>query len=322
MDKFKQGVNFNLFVVVAILMFIAGRFGASYWTAERIAQIARVGQVDSSHPLINQVVTANLDRHFIINFKPLKQEVLDIAKKYAAKKYVYFQYLNNGSWIGLNERDNFTAASTAKVPLAMTIYKQVENGKFSLDQEYSLDELDLDSGFGSLYKVGADQSLSISELVRIMLVYSDNTAKNALLHVLQNAMSEDPLSDVYDFFGWVFDIGDRPSYEKINLKTLSEMFIALYNAKYVNVDHSQEILNLLANTDFNDKIVAGVPNGVVVAHKIGISTVDRTFSDCGIFYVSNRDYLLCVGTEGLDERVANSFMSEVSRAVYNYVTTN
>jgi len=278
----------------------------------------------SSYAFINPIVTSNLDKHFIINFSPLKKQLIEIQKKYLQKTYIYFDYLNNAAWVGLNERDPFTAASTIKVPLAMAVYKAVEEKKLKTSDAYSLIELDLREDFGELYKAGTDSQFTVEDLVKIMLEQSDNTAMNALLNILRSIGINDPFSDVYAFMGWdIFSgIGEAPNYQKITLKTLSNMFISLYNAKYVNVKNSQKILEFLANTPFNDKIVAGVPENIAVAHKIGISAGDETFSDCGIVYAPNRHYLLCLGINGGDEKTANKFMTETSKAVYKYVINN
>ncbi len=162
-----------------------------------------------------------------------------------------------------------------------------------------------------------------------MLQQSDNTAMFAVLNVFKKIGIDDPFFAVYSAIGWdvgdinmVSRIGEPINYQKINLKTLSNMFVALYNAKYVNVEHSQEILKYLSETPFDDKIKQGVPDQVVVSHKIGISSSEGVFSDCGVVYVPNRNYLLCLGSSGSNEDGANNFMAEASKAVYSYVINN
>lgn len=273
---------------------------------------------------INPTVTSKLNKHFIINFLPLKKQLEAIQSEYSHKTYIYFNYLNNGSWLGINERENFAAASLVKVPLAMSVYKMVEEGKIKLTDTYSLEELDLDKNFGELYKIGPDKELTVEELLKIMLEQSDNTAMRALTNVAGKIGVDDPFADIYSFMGWILDESDQePNYrEVINLKTLSNMFLALYNATYINFEHSNQILTYLTNTPFNDKIAAGTPGDIPVSHKIGIASNKETFSDCGIVYAPNRNYLLCLGSNGADEKKAGKFMSEVSEAVYQFVIDN
>lgn len=283
--------------------------------------------LDESSSLINRAVLADLGKHYIINFSELKNTLIDMQGKYTNKTYVYFLYLNNGAWIGINEKELFTAASTLKVPLAMSIMKSVEENKLKLSDSYDLEKLNLDSNFGDLYKVGANKTFKIEEFLKIMLEQSDNTAMNVLFEVLTRIGINDPLGEVYGVLGWEFTqdvpvMGEPIDYSKINLKTLANMFLDLYNAQYLNIENSEKILKYLADTPFDDKIVAGVPKNIVVSHKIGTTVADNTFSDCGIVYAPNRHYLLCLGSYGVDEKVAAKFMKDISSAVYDYVINN
>jgi beta-lactamase class A len=313
------------FIIIGIILIGAG-FGAGFLFS---LPSSSSPSYKSSYELINPTVTSNLNKHFIINFQPLKEKLIAIQKKYPHKTYIYFVYLNNASWVGLNEKDLFTAASTIKVPLAMALFKAVEDGKLKLTDSYALDELDLDEGFGELYKVGPDKQFTIEELVKIMLEQSDNTATRGIDNIFRKIGIEDPFVDVYQSMGWergsmelIPEMGQAPNYQDINLKILSNMFLALYNADYVNIENSNKILSFLASSPFNEKIVAGVPEDILVAHKIGIAAGKDTFSDCGIIYAPNRHYLLCLGSNGKDEKSANKFMAEISKVVYQYVINN
>jgi beta-lactamase class A len=308
----------NIYLITFFL--IAGLVSGWFLRPQEKASLSP--DVRKEFSFLNPTALSDLGKHYIINFKPLREELEKIQKTYPQKTYIYFLYLNNGSWIDLNERDEFTAASTVKVPLAIAFFKSVEEGKINLDDAYTMEESNLDKDFGDLYTVGSGKSFTVRELVRIMLEYSDNTAKNALLNSLKQLGIKNPLQPVYESFGWTFDFGENPNFTKINLKTLSNMFLALYNAKYVNVEHSQQILNHLTNTPFNEKIRGGVPESVLVAHKIGVSENDETFSDCGIVYAPNRNYILCAGSNGGNEEKANEFMKIISEMVYDYVINN
>lgn len=318
MVKTKLGKIF-LIILAAVLLFgcfVLGNFYGRKKSASRF-------DFSGTFNFVNPTVTANLGKHFIINFQPLKQKYLDIQKKYNHKNYIYFLYLNNAAWVGVNEKELFTAASTVKVPLAMTVCEMAQENKLALSDRYGLEELDLNDSFGNLYKIGADNEFTIDELLKIMLEQSDNTAANAIYKIFSRIGISNPLDDVYNSMGWEFnEFGQQPNYEKINLKTLSNMFLSLYNSTYVGPEFSEKILKHLANTPFNDKIVAGVPSGIKVAHKIGIASNKETFSDCGIVYAPGRNYLLCLGSNGGDEKIADQFMAEISAATYDFVINN
>ncbi|MFA6365159.1 MAG: serine hydrolase [Candidatus Paceibacterota bacterium] len=272
----------------------------------------------------------DLKKHYIVDFSDLKKELLKEREKQSFKSYIYFSYLNNNAWVGLGERDGFYAASLVKVPLAMATYKAIEDGRLTLDVKYTITKDDIDDGFGDLYKDGLGKTLTVKELVDTMLIHSDNTAKNSIQSIFSKLGVSDPMDDVYANLGWDFlpsiESGGDPTrdqnYRQISTKVLSNMFLALYSGTYLSLEHSQSILVDLAATPFNKQIDAGVPVGVSVAHKIGVSIPDKTFSDCGIVYAPNRNYILCVGVVGVDEAGANNFISNISKTVYQYVINN
>ncbi len=299
--------------------FIIGKSFSGH-AEEPVNSIIEQTKNTEKYPLINPTALSNLNKHFIINFQPLRAELESIQKSSGSRTSIYFAYLNNAAWVGLDERQLFTAASTVKVPLAMSILKSVEEGKLNLDDQYTLEQLDLNNSFGELYKIGPNKTLKISDLLKIMLENSDNTAANALNSVLLRLGIEDPLANVYNFMGWEFNtFGETPNYSKIHLKVLSNMFLALYNATYVNHEHSNLILSHLSHSKFKNKIAAGVPNEITVSNKIGVVNNEKIYSDCGIIYAPNRHYLLCVATEGVDEMTAADLMKRISETVYKYV---
>jgi beta-lactamase class A len=313
--------RFTYFIIIGIVIFGAG-IGIGY-SSRYFFTTNNNNATDNIFEFLNPTVVSDLNKHFIINFKPLKEQLLTIQDKYPQKTYIYFNYLNNAVWVGLHEKDLFTAASTVKVPLAMSIYKAVEERKLKLDDKYTLEDLDLDKEFGELYKVGLDKSFTIEELTKIMLEKSDNTAQHALTEVFKRLGIEDPLTNIYNSMGWELNIiGEVPNYGKINLKTLANMFIALYNSTYINFGYSNKILEYLSQTNFNEGITADLPSDIKISHKIGVFVPDGTFSDCGIVYAPNRNYILCLGSNGADEKSANKFMAEVSKVTYQFVINN
>lgn len=316
-----------LLIVVALIAVTTGGFyaGSQFYKPADGGHLNLVLEFrPGEYPLINPTVTAGLNKHYIINVQPLKDTFLEITKKYPQKTYVYFAYLNNDSWTGINEREYFTAASTIKVPLAMSLMKAVEDKKIRLEDTYTVTREDLDENFGEFYKEAEGKTYTLRELTRIMLEESDNTASSAIVSALKNIGLDDPFLNIYTFMGWdnYPGLGDRPEYFDVNLKVLSNMFLALYNAKYVDIEHSQEILKYLDNDNFNEEIVAGVPAGIAVAHKSGVHINEEAYSDCGIVFAPNRHYLLCLGSEGADKATADRFMVEISKAAYEYVINN
>lgn len=305
--------------MVALIVMVS--FLTSYIVFHSHGERERGGRGEEFAYLVNPLVKEGRRLHHIINFKELKDEFLKIRAGFKEPTYIYFAYLNNLSWVGLDEKEMFTAASTIKVPLAMTVLRAVEEGRLNLSDKYILTEEDLDENFGDFYKQGAGKEFTLKELLEVMLKYSDNTAMRALFSSMRSIGVDDPLAEVYGVMGWDFFAfeDEEPQYSEINVKTLSNMFLSLYNATFINVDNSNLVLSLLAETPFTDWMEAGVPSSVLVSHKIGIAASEKTMSDCGIVYAPYRPYLLCMGIEGASETRAASFFKSLSEAAYDFV---
>jgi beta-lactamase class A len=75
----------------------------------------------------------------IIDFIETKKENDD-----SLKVSVYARDLNNGPWVGIDEKERYISASLMKVPVMMMLLKQVEQGRLSLEDElvYEPEKLD------------------------------------------------------------------------------------------------------------------------------------------------------------------------------------
>lgn len=314
--------KYIIFAFVGILL-IGLSFFLGTFSNERFIETPSGVVKEKTSTFLNPTLVAGLDKHFIINFQPLRKTYEEIKAKYPQHTYIYFLYLNNAAWVGINERDLFASASTVKVPLAMALYKAVEGGKIKMEDTYTLDDLNLNSRFGGLYKEGSGNTYSLNELTQYMLRDSDNTATNGISRALERVGITDPFTEVYAEMGWEFaEIGKQNDFGKINVKTLANMFLSLYNSTYINPENSNKILTLLSETTFDEKIRAGVPKNIVVSHKIGVAAGVDTFADCGVVYAPQRHYILCLASNGSDEGRAAEFMSEISKATYEYIINN
>ncbi len=216
---------------------------------------------------------------------------------------VYLRLLKNGHWIGINENENFYPGSLLKVPLMTAYFKEEE-----------LNPIDIFSK--KIYFAGHDantnpapegkqpqilvpgQYYTVEELIRHMIIESDNDSKDALLNNIDLQFFKEAFNDTG------LEIPDVPTYT-ISPKEYSFFFRRLYNATLLNRDSSEKALNLLTQTQFKEGLVAGVPAGTKLAHKFGerVSIEDNQIAenqlhDCGIIYYPSNHALLCIMTRG------------------------
>ena len=243
-----------------------------------------------------------------------------VAKKIEEKKIsyasVYFRDLNNGAWVGINEKEEFTPASLLKVPLMISILKAAETDSNVLSAKIIVNAGDenLPQNIIPLHKVETGKTYTVEDLIKYMIIYSDNQAAGALLE----HTTPEQLDQVFSNLGLkVPDNNDSENFMSVSEYTT--FFRVLYNSSYLNREMSEKALEILSQSQFVDGLRAGVPASTIISHKFGerVLISGKQLHDCGIVYKTNRPYLLCVMTRGTDFNLMSQAISELSAATYN-----
>jgi beta-lactamase class A len=270
---------------------------------------------NSSYPLLSSRLFSNRPYNPVINFTGLRKQLGEYYQKNSLSGSLYFNFLSTGTAVQVDGDDKEIAASLMKLPAAMDAYKAVEQGNAKLDQEITLQPSMLDSGYGTLYQKGAGYKLTLREAIKIMLEQSDNTALKAVTTTTFGMVKPEASSlNAVDA-----DLTQNPDLTvSIGARSYSSFLTCLYFSCYNSYANSQAILSDLTETPFSDRLVAGIKDkGIVVAHKIGVNDTDQ--GDCGIVYLPNKRYVLCILLDGADNATTDGHIANLSRLTYDYV---
>lgn len=94
-------------------------------------------------------------------------------------------HIESGQWVGVRETEPFPMASVVKIPVVLQYLHRVDLGEASLDDVVTITENDLRPG-RSLMPGRFSNGVAMvpaRELVRLMLVKSDNTSADAILRL-------------------------------------------------------------------------------------------------------------------------------------------
>ncbi len=238
---------------------------------------------------------------------------------------VYYRDIIDRNWTLIHGEEKFNPASLLKVPTMIAYYSLAEKDPSILSKRLTFrDTVDANDVqyFRASSKLKYGQSYSVDELIRMMIINSDNNAKNLLI----NSYDQDSLREAYR------DLGvSLPQIDKIDYFTAQEFayfFRVLYNATYLSRTYSEKALELLSKTDFHDGLISTIPRDINVAQKFGErSVVDlsdpdatvRELHDCGVVYYPQHPYILCVMTKGKDFKVLSEIIGGVSKITYDTV---
>ncbi len=265
------------------------------------------------YPLVDIARSYIPQEHFIVNIQPLRERLNEIVQAEGADTIsIYFEYLNTGANIQINNDTRFYPASLVKVPSALVAMKKVERGEWQMGSMLVLFEEDKDPRYGDLYKRPVGTRFTIEELLQALLKSSDNTAHRMLMRNL----SENELGELKDAIG-LEDLFDEK--QEVSAKEYSRLFRSLYNSSFLKRSSSQQILEWLTQTEFKQSLNAGLPNSALFAHKIGEDDVEKNYLDSGIVYLPNRPYLITVMIKHLDQTKSEAIMKNIAQAAYQYV---
>ncbi len=97
---------------------------------------------------------------------------------------VHVQRLDGGAQYGFRANEVWYLASGVKVPIAIAVLREIEQGWLTLDTQVTLRADDFVDGAGGTNAHRAGDRLAIAWLLEQMIVHSDNTASDVLIRTV------------------------------------------------------------------------------------------------------------------------------------------
>ncbi len=318
-------------IAISILLITGGIVIGFYVSAsKKLDGPLNYRENNPSYRLINPLLLFDVSKtEALTEYSPLKKELLnfisrELSLKHADNISVYFRDLNSGRWTGVDEDEKYKPGSMLKVATLIAYLRksEVDSSLLSTNVYFAPGSVDLNNSphYQPLDPVKPGLRYTSKDLIKSMIVDSDNNA-TALLTQL---MGEESLLKIYGDLK--LPMINAQSFEGISPEEYSRIYRVLYNSTYLSHSLSEEVLDLLSQTNFKNGLVAGVPSGTVIAHKFGEHSFTNTSNktvrelhDCGIVYHEHSPYFLCVMTRGTDFTYLESIISNLSEIVWNSV---
>jgi beta-lactamase class A len=266
----------------------------------------------------------------------LAKNIEALTKAHKGKVAVAVKNLATGESYYLNADDVMPTASLIKFPIMIEAYYQAKEGKVKLDDMITLKKEDMVPGSGVLTDhFSPGLQLSLRDAIRLMMVYSDNTATNLVLDKVGMKAVCDRMETLdcketkinSKVFKRVTSI-NMPRSEKYGLGSTSprEMIVLLekLNKKeLVSPEVSDAMLDHMKKCDDKEKFPRLLPRGVVVAHKTG--SIDAARTDAGLIYIKGTGpiALAVMTNDNADkswgsQNAGNTLCADVAKVVYDY----
>ena len=259
-------------------------------------------------------------------------EIDELIRKSGADVAVAFRTLDGRDSLLIQPDTEYHAASTMKVPVLIELYRQARAGTLSLDDQvpvinefhsivdgrpYKLDVRE-DSDAEVYKHIGG--RMSYRELAEKMITVSSNFATNLIIEKL-GAANIQRTTDALGARGVhvLRGVEDDKAFQKglnntATARGLLTLMEKIAGGEAVDKASSEEMLAILKRQKFNDRIPAGLPPGVPVAHKTGEITGIQ--HDAAIVF-AERPFGLVILVRGLqDPKQGAALAAEITRVLY------
>jgi beta-lactamase class A len=263
----------------------------------------------------------------------LQQRLDSLAHGFGGTVGIYVRHLPTGAGATIDADSLFPTASLIKVPILLTLYDQVRQGRLDLDARVpypdTLNYRYVESTDVVGYMVAGD-TLPLSELAFLMLTVSDNVASlwiqalvgggaavnewmaaNGFQHTRVNSRTPGR-EEARSRFGW----------GQTTPREIAEALVMIREGRAVSPRASEEMYRLLTRTYWDDFGLSQIPPTVQAASKQGF--VDRSRSEIMLVNSPGGDYVLAVITRDQvdqsyeDGNEGHRLIRAVSRAVYQH----
>jgi beta-lactamase class A len=264
----------------------------------------------------------------------LQQIQMRVAQDSGAYVGIAYMDLGSGDTLFLNADSSFHAASTMKVPVMIELFRRANTGSFRMDQgllmvnqfaslvdgsPYTLD-IGSDSDSTLYHRIG--ERVRVDSLLRLMITRSSNFATNTLITLVGadavtktmrelGAQRIEVRRGVED--GKAFEAGLNNT---TTARDLAIILRAIEEGRAASTTATRQMLAIMLAQEFNEKIPAGLPPGIRVAHKTG--EITAVSHDAAIVYPSGRKpYVLVVLTRGIPDGAKSAkLIADISSLVF------
>jgi beta-lactamase class A len=324
--------NKKKYLIRIHLLFFSGLLGFFIYPHVYPQKFNLIEQRNSqNYQFINPLLDCNVSDITNNNLSSLELKYQEIIRQFKTSSNItyaaiYYRDLNNGPWIGVNQDEMYSPASLIKVPLLITYLKLAESKSSLLDEKIKYipqNQKEIPDIPPSL-TLTAENEYTIRELLERMIVYSDNDA----FYTLTNYIKSELVAKTYSDLDIKIDpsVNNNPSGNIITVKNYASFFRILFNASYLSPDMSELALQLLSKIEFKNGLNASLPREIKISHKYGeryyVESGERQLHDCGIIYLPEKPYLLCVMTRGKNFDDLSTFIKKISDTTYTYLNQN
>jgi beta-lactamase class A len=244
----------------------------------------------------------------------LQANIERITRSVNAKWGIYIKCVETGDEIAINADETMDTMSVIKIPLMVEVFRQVEAGKFALTDRVTMKESDKRPGTGVMRSLDPNASLTIKDLITLMIIVSDNTATDMLF---EKVGGTEPVNRLMQSYGlntikatgstdvwfkaiaaepdrWKFHTEGKTPFGLSSPRDLGKLLERIEKGEAVSKKASERMLQIMRGQVYSSRLPKYV-TGFRLPHKTG-DFLPYIGNDVGILESENRRVVISVFT--------------------------
>lgn len=256
--------------------------------------------------------------------------------------------------VTVNADTSFALASVVKLPLLIHLLRQVDQKLLALNTRLELSSNDRVTGSGILKDLMPGASLTVYDLMFLMMAVSDNMATDKLFCLTTKAAVESEMhtlgyssifipQTIREMLLSVTKLGPDASFDELEAlfaqpereypedpqgssgdrgdratpADIGRLLVDLYDGHLLSPAMREVAFKILKGCRYSDRIPARLPKGTEVGHKTG--TLRSVTNDAGIVFSGRVPYVVVLFNAGEADTVkASQQLATVSEIIYRY----
>jgi beta-lactamase class A len=244
----------------------------------------------------------------------LQANIERITRSVNAKWGIYVKCVETGEEIAINADETMDTMSVIKIPLMAEVFRQIEAGKFALTDRVTLKETDKRPGTGIIRSLDAGASLTIKDLITLMIIVSDNSATDMLFEKVGGI---EPVNKLMQSYGlntikataptdvwfkaiaaepdrWKFHTEGKTPFGLSSSRDMGKLLEKIYKGEAVSKKSDEQMIRIMRGQVYSSRLPKYI-SGFGVPHKTG-DFLPYIGNDVGLLESSNRHIVISVFT--------------------------
>ncbi len=259
--------------------------------------------IDSQNEIDNkqsEIEVLKIQEECINNYQELTESINNLNNYLSNHKVSIYYYEPDYDYSYIYNIDEvYYAASTTKLYDALYLLEEADNNKIDLSETLIYDEDDLVPFSDAMDDYEDDDEVTLSDLIKYAIIYSDNTAH----HMLFNYITLDKFKSYQESLGIIPTITNTDHFDNTTARDSMKGLEELYKYLNTNTSNANNLKEYLIDSDKNYLSTDTIES----ATKYG--EYNNFFHQNGIVYTDNPYLVSILTNEGPDNK---SLIEEIS----------